>query len=100
MRLRYTRLALADMAEVRTFIAEHNPGSAATTVASIRDAIDGLILFPERGRKGRIEGTRELVVPGTPFVVAYRIQSGELAVLAIMHGARRWPELFEPQDPN
>jgi toxin ParE1/3/4 len=51
-----------------------------------------LATFPERGRQGRIEGTRELVVAGTPFVVAYRIRSREMEVLAIVHGARRWPD--------
>ena len=100
MRVRYTRQALADLVEVRMFIAERNPGAAAATIARIRDAIGGLTLFPERGRRGRIEGTRELVVPAMPFVVAYRIRNGELAVLAIVHGARRWPGSFEPRSPN
>jgi toxin ParE1/3/4 len=48
-------------------------------------------LFPDRGRAGRISGTRELVIPATPFVVAYRVGNGHVDVLAIMHGARLWP---------
>jgi toxin ParE1/3/4 len=57
----------------------------------IRDAIDGLTICPGRGRGGRVQGTRELVVPDTPFVVACRIGQRQIEVLAILHGARRWP---------
>ncbi len=94
MKLRYTRQALADLDEARGYIAERNPRAASATVARIRQSIDGLRMFPERGREGRIEGTRELVVPDTPFVVAYRIARRHVEVLAIFHGARRWPGSF------
>jgi len=36
-----------------------------------------------------------LVIPGTPFLAAYRISSGHVDVLAILHGARQWPSAFE-----
>ena len=91
MKLRFTRQALADLENAHTYVAERNPRAAAATAARIRDAIDGLILFPDRGRAGRISGTRELVIPATPFIVAYRIGNGHVDVLAIMHGARLWP---------
>lgn len=94
MKVRYTRQALADLGEARTYIAERNPGAAAATAVRIREAIDGLTRFPERGRAGRISGTRELVIPATPFVVAFRVGDGQIDVLAIMHGARRWPGTF------
>lgn len=94
MKVRYTRQALADLGEARTYIAERNPGAAAATAVRIREAIDGLTRFPERGRAGRIGGTRELVIPATPFVVAFRVGDGQIDVLAIMHGARRWPGTF------
>lgn len=94
MKLRYTRQALADLDEARTYIAERNPEAAAAMAVRIREAIGGLTLFPDRGRQGRIGGTRELVIPATPFIVAYRIGDGHIEVLAIMHGARRWPGAF------
>jgi toxin ParE1/3/4 len=47
--------------------------------------------FPNRGRAGRIAGTRELVVSGTPYIVAYRVASDRTIVLRILHAARRWP---------
>jgi plasmid stabilization system protein ParE len=41
-----------------------------------------------------VSGTRELVVSRTSYVVAYRLQDDEAQVLAVRHGARRWPERF------
>jgi plasmid stabilization system protein ParE len=49
---------------------------------------------PELGRPGRIPGTRELVLRPLPFVLAYRIRRNNIEVLAILHGARKWPGQF------
>jgi toxin ParE1/3/4 len=42
------------------------------------------------GRKGRITGTREIVI--APNVVAYRLRRAVVEVAAIIHGARKWPD--------
>lgn len=91
MILRYTRQALIDLEQARAFVALDSPGAAKALAARIRDAIDGLRQFPDRGRAGRVPGTRELVVPRTPFVVPYRVVGREVEVLGIMHGKRAWP---------
>ncbi|PHK92887.1 type II toxin-antitoxin system mRNA interferase toxin, RelE/StbE family [Pseudoroseomonas rhizosphaerae] len=91
MIVRYTRQALADLDAARDYIALDNPRAAAALAARLREAIDGLRQFPERGRAGRVPGTRELVVPSTPFVVPYRVAGREIHVLAVLHGARAWP---------
>jgi len=49
---------------------------------------------PEMGRPGRVPGTRELVIPRTPFIVPYRLVGNTLQILRIYHGARRWPNAF------
>jgi toxin ParE1/3/4 len=46
------------------------------------------------GRAGRVEGTRELAVLRTPYVIAYRFVANEVTLLHIFHGARLWPEEF------
>jgi len=38
-----------------------------------------------------IAGTRELVFPGLPYIVVYRIQDQDLEILRIYHGAQDWP---------
>ncbi|CAH2406917.1 hypothetical protein MES5069_550048 [Mesorhizobium escarrei] len=46
---------------------------------------------PFIGRVGEINGTRELVISGTPYVVAYRVKDTQIEVLFVQHGAREWP---------
>jgi addiction module RelE/StbE family toxin len=94
MKLRYTRLALADLEQADAFIRAENPGAAQTAMARIRGAIGRLVAFPDSGRPGRVPGTRELIVPNTPFVVAYRVTPGTVDVLAVIHASRRWPASF------
>lgn len=48
--------------------------------------------FPESGRTGRVEGTCELVVPRTPFIVPYRVKGEVIEILGVHHTARRWPK--------
>jgi len=47
---------------------------------------------PALGRAGRVAGTRELVVAGTPYVVPYRVRGEAVEILRVFHAARRWPE--------
>ena len=46
------------------------------------------------GRPGRVADTRELVLPGTSYVIAYRLREA-VEILSVMHGAREWPDKFE-----
>jgi len=41
-----------------------------------------------------VEGTRELIVPGTPYLVAYTILAEDVVILAVLHHAREWPSSF------
>lgn len=88
----WTRLALADLNNARAYIAEKNPSAAVRVIERIKKAVDALRRHPEIGRPGRVRGTRELIVLGTPFIVAYRIKDKRLDVLAVIHSARRWPD--------
>jgi len=44
------------------------------------------------GRPGRLFGTRELVVPDTPYIVPYRVRGERLELMAVFHGRQKWPE--------
>jgi toxin ParE1/3/4 len=86
--------ALNDLQAVREFIAEDNPQAAARVLAAIRNAVDQLARHPDLGRAGRVEGTRELIISDTPYIVAYRTTENEVRILAIVHTARQWPRRF------
>lgn len=58
---------------------------------AIEAAVTRLAEYPKIGRIGRVAGTRELVVTGTPYIVVYRIEPTAAVILRVLHGAQRWP---------
>jgi len=43
------------------------------------------------GRTGQKKGTREMVIPGLPFLAVYRVRDELVEIIRILHGAQRWP---------
>jgi toxin ParE1/3/4 len=95
MTLKWTRQALQDLRYLYDYIADDNPTAARRMVARIREAADHLRRNPYMGRPGRVPETRELAIVGTPYIVMYRIDGMQVQIVAVIHGARRWPEHFE-----
>jgi toxin ParE1/3/4 len=83
--------AIGHLIAIREYIEKDSDESAALTAARILDAIETLKTQPQMGRPGRLTGTRELVVSGTPFIVPYRVKHGRLELLAVFDGRRQWP---------
>jgi addiction module RelE/StbE family toxin len=90
--VRWTRRARHRLDEIGARIAEDNPDTATRVVAAIAYGIEQLRDAPARGRPGRLRGTRELVVVGTPYIVAYRVHANDIEILTIQHGAQLWPD--------
>jgi toxin ParE1/3/4 len=95
MRVVWTRKASRHLRAAYDYWArESSPHAADTMLGRIFSTVELLERFPEAGRRGRISGTRELVIVPTPFLVAYRIRRGKIEILSLLHGARKWPEQF------
>jgi toxin ParE1/3/4 len=92
MRLEWSRFAWADRDAIFDYIEADSPQAAIMVDERIRAQVEGLVRFPESGRRGRIEGTRELVIDRTPYVVAYRVAGKTVRILRVLHGARQWPD--------
>ena len=92
MKVEWYPWARADLAELVEYIATDDPAAAYRVHDDIRKQTDLLAIYPEIGRPGRVRGTRELVVAGTPYVAAYRLAGGVVTILRLLHGARQWPQ--------
>ncbi len=87
--------AIADLAALRAYIEQDDPAAAQRVALHIIRNVEMLLQHnPEMGRPGRVPGTRELVIPKTPYIVPYRLAGNTIQVLRVFHGARRWPEAF------
>jgi toxin ParE1/3/4 len=88
----WTLPALQHLREAREYIEIDNPEAAARQIDLIEAAVNQLRAFPMMGRVGRRTGTRELPVPGTPYIIVYRVMKATVQVLAVLHGARNWQD--------
>lgn len=77
-----------DITRIIRYIAGENPAAARQVARELILAGDSLAVFPRRGRRGRIPGTRELVVV-RPYIVVYEVtEDGSVFILRVWHGAQ------------
>ena len=91
MRLRWTLAAADDLEAIANYLAKHFPGFRQATIRQIYETIATLRTIPYRGRIGREEGTRELVIARLPYIVVYRTRDEAVEILHIYHGAQQRP---------
>ena len=92
MRIRWLRRALLDLDAAEAYIAHDDPRAAASVILRIVRAVTLLKEQPGIGRAGRVSGTKELVVPNTPYIVPYRVKDDNIQILRVYHTARKWPD--------
>mgnify|MGYP004528519523 CR=1 FL=1 len=94
MKVVWTEHALADLDRIQQRIALDSPAAAFRLAQSIYNRTKTVVEEqPYAGRTGRVEDTRELVLPKTPYIVVYRVRSA-IEVVAVLHSSREWPKSF------
>jgi toxin ParE1/3/4 len=94
MKFEWRPLAETDLAEIVSYIADDNAQAAYGVAEAIERQAEMLLVHPRMGRRGRVKGTRELVIPDTPYILAYLATDKAITILRILHGARKWPGRF------
>ena len=90
MNIRWLSSALVELDRIHEYIARENPQAAARIFRQIRKAPRQLAHFPHLGRPSQVEGTRELVVSGLPYVVVYRVDEDYIEILRVFHTSMNW----------
>lgn len=91
MRVKWLRKALENIDDEASYLQKDSQFVAAQFVTRIFSAAQQLARFPAMGRPGRVAGTRELVVPGTRYIVPYRVRNHAVEILRVFHSSRKWP---------
>lgn len=81
-----------DLDRIAEHIAKDKPRAALAMWDEIESQVERLRKFPNSGRPGRLSGTRELLVPRTPFIVVYRVAETHVELVRVLHGAQQWPK--------
>lgn len=87
----WTKSAIRDLVHIREYIAPDNADAAREIALRIVDATERIIQFPESGRSGRVNGTREFVVSGTQYLIIYRLKKNSIHFVRALHGRQKWP---------
>lgn len=91
MRILWSPTAVADLAAIRSFIGREQPVAANKIAQRIQPSVRRLKIFPLSGREGREPGTRELVIPGTSYLVVYLVAENQIRIATVLHGKQLWP---------
>ena len=91
MKVVWSRRAIRHLVRLREQIAKGSEQNAALVAGRILEPVALLESHPGIGRPGRVVGTRELVVPETPYIIPYRVRRERLELIAVFHGRQKWP---------
>jgi toxin ParE1/3/4 len=90
LRVRWRRLAAADLDAIVDYIAQDNAIAAMTLGDTVVRRVAELAEQPKLYRSGRVRGTREMVVHPN-YIVVYRIKRDEIEIVRVLHAAQQWP---------
>jgi addiction module RelE/StbE family toxin len=91
MKVSFTEAARRDIAAIYDYISRDNPEAAKRVIAAIERATDRLSPFPFSGRIGAVEATRELVIPGLPYIGVYSVTEDAVEIIAVFHAKQDRP---------
>ena len=94
MMIKWLDDAIDDLKALSHYISQDKPSAANRVAQQILKTVGLLSEQPGMGRPGRVPGSRELVIPGTPFIIPYRIKNNTVEILRVLHGAMPWPEIL------
>jgi len=90
MRVHWSAPSLSDLEGISNYIEAATSLQAANRITrTIYESVQSLKILPNRGRPGRLVGTRESLVPRLPHIIVYRVLPDRVAI--VLHGAQRWP---------
>lgn len=93
MEIEWTSQASSDLEAIRVYIAKDNERAAYELLDRIVSTVEELLpAQPEVGRPGRINGTRELVIPASSYIAPYRLKNTRIQILAVFHGSQQFPD--------
>lgn len=93
MEIKWLKRALFNLEKEAEFIAKDDPEAAKHVVQQILNSVLLLADNPSLGHVGRINSTRELVIPKLRYIVPYRVRPSlqQIEILCVFHTSRKLP---------
>lgn len=91
MSVRWLSPANEDVSRIINWYAQNSPDDLQIIAKGIWDTAQSLSRLPNRGRRGELEGTREILVPRLPYMLVYKVLDKNVAILRVLHQHQNWP---------
>lgn len=92
--------AIADLARIRNYIAEHNPDAANSIARHLLNTAELLASHPQMGVATVMAGVHRLVVPRSVYSLIYRFSEGNIEIIEVFDGRRRRPRTIARTRPE
>jgi toxin ParE1/3/4 len=92
MQIKWLRRALRNLEQAHNYILKENSQAAQEVILKIQTAASQLENYPFMGRPGRVEGTREIVISNTSYIIIYRVKEEFVEILRVLHTSKRYPD--------
>ena len=89
MKLRWNADTLKALELIYVFRAKFDPDAARSFVFRIAEVTGRLLTLPTSGRPGKTKGMWLLAVPGSPYVIVYRVEGDTVDILSMIYTADR-----------
>jgi toxin ParE1/3/4 len=76
--------------DILSYIVDRNPNSAFWLDAEVGRKLELLKIFPEIGRLGRVEGSRELIIHPN-YILIYRVARSTNDIIRVLHARQQYP---------
>ena len=96
MSLIVSERAELDLDEIESHIGTHNPVAATQFMDRLAEAFERLMRNPRIGRARADLGPGLRTVTEGRYVIFYRIFSGNVEIVRVLHGMRNLPALLKP----
>ncbi|RJF87047.1 type II toxin-antitoxin system RelE/ParE family toxin [Oleomonas cavernae] len=81
--------ANGNLVRIRSYISDFNPAAADRMATRILQVVKLIAEHPLVGRLGGVGDARCLPVPGTPYLIYYRIRGQHVEIIRIRHGMQQ-----------
>ncbi len=92
MQVKWLHRALRNLEQARNYVFPANPTAAQELIIKIQNAANQLENYPFMGKSGRVEGTKELIISNSPYILIYRVKDESVEIIRILHTSKRYPE--------
>ncbi|QAR32258.1 type II toxin-antitoxin system RelE/ParE family toxin [Geovibrio thiophilus] len=90
MRIEWKDKAVEDLLTILAYIADDSTEASQALKELIDEKVNGLLLYPQMYKEGRVKNTRELIIHPS-YILIYAEKDNIIDILRILHSRQQWP---------